>query len=277
MGSYFNPTGAFEQSLRTVQIPVSQSFASLVYTFVQINSSGQLAPPSGVGQFCDGVIVDDNPNSGRPSPLATEGIAIVTAGASLDEGDFVATDASGRAITAGDGMAILGRALGSSSAAGTLVPVLLFKLSNGLGFTQTTITNAQLLALHSTPITIVAAPGAGKFVRLTGLVINYLYLTAAFTSGGAFNLYYGSTSGTQIKVGPGGLNVLAATFLTGPTANALASFSGQMDPYNTTEGYDVSSNLLNEAVVLTNASANFATGGGSLVVNASYQIVANLS
>jgi hypothetical protein len=277
MGLY-NAAGSYESALHEVAtITTGQSFAGLQFSFVQINSSGQLVAPSAAGQLCDGVIQDDNPNSGTPSTIADLGISIVTAGAALNIGDLVASDSSGRAVTASGGQAILGRALGASSAAGTLVPVMLFKMPGGGGFTQTTITNAQILAMHATPITLVAAPGAGKFIQLDALVFNYLYLTAAFTSGGAFNLYYGATTGTQIKVGPGGLSVLAATFLTGPTANAVGSFSGQMDPYNTTEGYDVSANLLNQPVVLTNASGAFATGGGSLVVQAIYRTITGLS
>ena len=275
--SFFTATGSFEESLHSLSVPAGQSFAGLQFTFVQINSSGQLVAPSAAGQLCDGVIQDDNPNIGFPSEMADLGISIVVAGAALNTGDLVSSDASGRAVTASGGQAILGRALGSSSSAGTLVPVLLFKMPGGGGFAQTTITNAQILTLHATPVTIVPAPGAGKFVRLRGLSINYLYLTAAFTGGGAFNLYYGSTSGTQIKAGPGALNFLAATFLTGPTANALADFSGQFDPYNTTEGYDVSANLLNEAIILTNASAAFAAGGGSLFVQASFETITGLS
>lgn len=274
--SYYTATGSFEQALHIASVPVGQSFASLQATFVQINSSGQLVAPSAAGQLCDGVIQDDNPNIGTPSALADLGISIVTAGALVNTGDLVQSDSLGRAVTAAGG-AVLGRALGSSSSAGTLIPVLLFKMPGGGGFTVTTITNAQLKALYTTPLPIIAAPGAGKFVQLTGLVINYLYLTAAFTSGGAFNLYYGATTGAQIKCGPSGLNFLAATFLTGPAANAVAAFEGQMDVYNTTEGYDVSSNLLNESIILTNASNNFATGAGSLVVYAFYRTMTGLS
>lgn len=121
---------AFEQSLLTITAPVSQSFASLQFTFVQINSSGQLVPPTGAGVLCDGVIQDDNPDT--VSPVASEvgiaGISKVVSGASVSEGDLVMTDSSGRAVTVTSSNHILGRALaGNSSTAGLIIPVLLFK------------------------------------------------------------------------------------------------------------------------------------------------------
>lgn len=47
-------------------------------------------------------------------------------------------------------------------------------------YTTVTLTNAQVLALRATPITIVAAPGAGKFIEILGgqLIFNR---TAAYT------------------------------------------------------------------------------------------------
>jgi len=121
---------AFEQNLQTISVPVSQSFASLQFTFVQINSAGQLAPPSGAGVLCDGVIQDDNPDTVAPvaSELGIAGVSKVVSGASVNEGDLVMTDSSGRAVTVTGSNHILGRALqGNNSTAGIIIPVLLFK------------------------------------------------------------------------------------------------------------------------------------------------------
>ena len=122
---------AFENAQNTVSVPVGQSFASLQFTFVQINSSGQLVAPSGAGVLCDGVIQDDNPNTSslnEASPIAISGISKVVSGAAVTEGDLVMTDSSGRAVTATSSNHILGRALqGNGSVAGIIIPVLLFK------------------------------------------------------------------------------------------------------------------------------------------------------
>jgi hypothetical protein len=122
---------AFEQLLgQLVSVPVSESFAALQFTFVQINSSGQLIPPSGAGVICDGVIQDDNPDTVAPvaSQVAISGISKVVSGASVNEGDLVMTDSSGRAVTCTGSNHILGRALqGNGGIAGIIIPVLLFK------------------------------------------------------------------------------------------------------------------------------------------------------
>lgn len=118
---------AFESTYLTISVPVSQSFASLQFTFVQINATGQLAPPSGAGVFCDGVILDDNPNTGvAASSMAFTGVVKCVSGAAVSQGDLVMTDASGRAVTATSSNHILGRALqGNGSVAGAIIPVLL--------------------------------------------------------------------------------------------------------------------------------------------------------
>ena len=117
---------AYEQSLLTVTIPVNQSFASLQYTFVQVNSSGYLIPPSGQGVICDGVIQDDNPYTGSAntgSSVGISGISKVVSYGTVTAGDLVMTDASGRAITATTTNHILGRALaGNGAVNGAIIP-----------------------------------------------------------------------------------------------------------------------------------------------------------
>jgi hypothetical protein len=127
---------AFEQSLLTVTVPVSESFAALQFTFVQINSSGQLIPPTGAGVLCDGVIQDDNPDTVAPvaSEVGIAGISKVVSGASVNEGDLVMTDSSGRAVTVTSSNHILGRALqGNGGNAGIIIPVLLYKGGHASG------------------------------------------------------------------------------------------------------------------------------------------------
>ena len=117
---------AYEGTLTTISLPISTSFAALQFTFVQINSSGQLAVPSGAGVFCDGVIQDDNSSTGLPSEMAYGGVTKVVAGTSLAVGDLVMTDSSGRAVTATGTNHILGRALAPGTL-GAPVPVLLLR------------------------------------------------------------------------------------------------------------------------------------------------------
>lgn len=48
--------------------------------------------------------------------------------------------------------------------------------------TQTTLTAAQVKALNTTPIVLLAAPGAGKAIEVLGAVVSLDYGTAAYTS-----------------------------------------------------------------------------------------------
>ncbi len=54
-----------------------------------------------------------------------------------------------------------------------------------------TLTNAQVLALGATPVTLVAAPGVGKYVDVIAISLVFDY-TAAYSSVGDVRCYWGS-------------------------------------------------------------------------------------
>lgn len=63
-----------------------------------------------------------------------------------------------------------------------------------------TLTNAQIKALHGTPVEVIAAPGSGKGIVVVGATAKFIYGgTNAFTAsaGQTINLYYNNT-GAQI-------------------------------------------------------------------------------
>jgi hypothetical protein len=107
---------AFE-ILRTKSINATATFASKQYTFVKIDTSGQLASPN-AGQWAIGVI-QDKPIAASPGAVCYPGditkVMVGTGG--FNEGDFVTTDASGKAIAAYSGAHILGVALSTGVAA----------------------------------------------------------------------------------------------------------------------------------------------------------------
>lgn len=126
-------------------------------------------------------------------------------------------------------------------------------------YATVTITNAELLALNTTPIALVAAPGAGKVLELTSIALQYDYASAAFTIGSATNLQVKYTDGS------------------GAAASATASVTGFLDqsadeyrvlPQNSSSIEPVA----NAALVLTLAGANVSAGGGSLVVKVAYRV-----
>lgn len=123
-----------------------------------------------------------------------------------------------------------------------------------------TLTNPQLLALFTTPITLVAAQGAGSLIEVMGVTLENVYGTAAFTSGGVISINY-KNGGTLTAAA----TTIAATFLTSPTANQSTLLTPAL-------ASALSSNVVNMPVVITNATGNFATGDGTVIVHCRYRV-----
>lgn len=128
------------------------------------------------------------------------------------------------------------------------------------------IPNAAVKTLHSAPFLLVAAPGSGLFLDPDTIILDYLFLTAAFTSGGAISVAYGAAGTVAAST------TVAATFLTSPAANQISKLSANNSAVN-----QLSSALMNTGLYLAAATADFATGSGSLIVNISYRVVSGLS
>lgn len=127
------------------------------------------------------------------------------------------------------------------------------------------LTLAQILAANTTPITIVPAPGAGYFVDVNDCVINLVYGSAAYAGGGTVGLNYTNAAG------PAATGTVAASVLTSLAANRVEKvLSVAVD--------QLSSAVLNKAVVYTNGTAVFTGGtGGSALVVCSYKIISGLN
>lgn len=127
------------------------------------------------------------------------------------------------------------------------------------------VPNASVKTLHSVPFLLVAAPGAGLLLDPDTIILDYLYLTGAFTAGGVIQVSYGAGATAASTT-------IAATFLTSPAANQMAKLSANNSAVN-----QLSSAVLNTGLYLYSATQDFATGGGSLIVNISYRVVQGLS
>jgi hypothetical protein len=122
-----------------------------------------------------------------------------------------------------------------------------------------TLTQANLIAMFTTPVNLLPAPGAGLFYYIEFMELFHKYSTAAYTGGGVVAVqYHGSTVITKS----------AATLVTATSSESVYQRPTLYDLDNSTgtgKGLDVAS-LANLGVDITNATAVFAAGNAANVL-----------
>ena len=153
-------------------------------------------------------------------------------------------------------------------------------LANTLAFSGTTLqvapavyqyatgslTLANLTGMYAAPVQILAASvaGSGKAIIVDKFLLNTTYGSAAFTAGGVMLLQYGNTAD---GAGTAATSTVAASVLTGLTANGMISFSGAALG-------GISSAAINAGIYISNQTQAFATGtGGSATYQIWYKVV----
>jgi hypothetical protein len=122
------------------------------------------------------------------------------------------------------------------------------------------VSSNQLKTLVSSPITIIPAPGLGKYVQLEFVAFDYIAGTPYVISG---------TEIPELVVNGNQWNAkLQTTGFLDQTVNTIL-----MLPVFPTANFE-SSEVINQPVVLGNTGTNLAGGTGSVIVTATYQIVA---
>lgn len=124
-------------------------------------------------------------------------------------------------------------------------------------YAEVVVTSAELLALYTTPKTLVAAPGAGKVLEFISAVLILDYNSAAYATNG--DLSVANETGTALSNDVLLANLLAKTADTMIQLNAL-------NPDNT--GVAV---LEDEALELVCATGNPATGDSPIRVKVAYR------
>lgn len=119
---------ALESSQIVLTYPASADLSASQFCFVNINTSGQLALPSGAGVGCDGVLQDKPKAITQGGSLCVLGQTKVLAGAAVAIGDSISCDSSGRGITTTSTNKVLGKAVSAASAAGQLFTMLIEKV-----------------------------------------------------------------------------------------------------------------------------------------------------
>lgn len=128
--------------------------------------------------------------------------------------------------------------------------------SGPLYYTQVSLSSAQLKAINGTPITIVAAPGAGSGIIVHRTVLSYTYGTATYTGGTAFGTYYNST-GTATSGSIGNAITAVASTVGSVAAVAINNLA--------------TASLMNQPVTAF-ATSNFVTGDGTAKIGVYYSI-----
>jgi hypothetical protein len=147
----------------------TQETAVNAYLFVKAGSADGLVVQasdalSAILGISDAVV---NPAAGSPVDVHEIGIAELQLGYAVTRGDFLTSDANGCGIPlsrAGGTPAFYGAQATVSGVSGDIIPVIVCHGEYTNGTTarsvEVTLTSAQILALHGTPISVVPAPAA---------------------------------------------------------------------------------------------------------------------
>lgn len=205
--------------------------------------------------------LDEAYASGDRLEVVRAGIAEVEYGGTVTRGDNLTSDANGKAITAAYGEQIIGRAE-VSGVSGDIGSVMIGSAGAAGNFrAEVTLTTAQVKALNATPITLVAAPGAGKAIVPT-LITAFLDWNAAAYDGIAAgeDLVVRYTDGSGAAVA-----TIEATGFLDATADAvrwaLPTSTAAFTP------------VANSPIVAHMATGEIATGDSPLKVRVDYKII----
>lgn len=119
------------------------------------------------------------------------------------------------------------------------------------------LTSANLLAMHATPVTVVASPGTGYALNFHRAVLIYDSTATQYAGGGVITINYGSG-------GAACSSNLAATFLT-----EAGDKVWNLEKLNGAGGFTMP---VNTPLVITNASAPFITGTGVCRLQITYSV-----
>ena len=126
------------------------------------------------------------------------------------------------------------------------------------------ITNAQIKALRTTPITVIAAQGSGKMISIISATVKFNYGGSnVFVTGGNLELHINNTSGILYSA-------WNSAIYTGSVDNIYGVVGPQANGA-TTQGV-----MENLPVVLTTASSNptgNAANDNTLLINILYQVL----
>ena len=127
------------------------------------------------------------------------------------------------------------------------------------------VSSAQILALNTSPVLLVSAPGAGKLLVLRQVVLNYVAGGTGYTgAGGNLQLFYGTASGSVTVINN---TTMPDTFLNG-TSNQVVASNGFIPSVSSQIG-----SAINKAISLNDNNGNPTLGNGTMVVTVWYNTI----
>ena len=262
---------AWDQSIESITRVAGADLSTTgIYRFVKQNSDGEVILCSVAGEAALGVL-QNNPIKGQAATVAYGDVLKITAGGTITPGDQLTTDNQGRAVTEGGGDSILGECLAGASVGniGTMLfmpqaasgTVLVTNQDTLLQSATVTVSSAELLALHATPKSLVAAPGAGYALALDSAILFVDYNSAAYAGiAGAEDLEIRYTNGS---------GALLATIETTGFLDATADAVRYVLPVTTAAMTPAD----NAALILCLASGEITTGNSPLKVKINYRVI----
>lgn len=134
------------------------------------------------------------------------------------------------------------------------------KLADDIAHTVTVaVSSAEILALNATPKALVAAPGANKILLLESIILEATRTATAYLNGGVVEVRYENAAGALAAA------TFPASLITGGAGVAVAHNIGLAT---------ILTPLVNKALVLHVATAEFDTGTGTLRALLKYRVVA---
>jgi hypothetical protein len=122
------------------------------------------------------------------------------------------------------------------------------------------LTAAQIIAMGTVPVNIIASPGTGRAIIVESIFVKITRTATAFTGGGVVHFYYTALTAEIMA------QTIAAAQITGGAGEELVALA----PVQTATGSVVTKEV---GVEITNATAAFAAGTGTLKLFIVYRIV----
>jgi hypothetical protein len=127
------------------------------------------------------------------------------------------------------------------------------------------LSSAQLLSLHSSPVTIVPAPGVNKFIAVQALAVKVIFNTRGYIDPNGTFLFWGTdSSGVNTELGSIGPNGYFTS-----TTDQFGYASGVF-PAPTS---DLPARFINQPLVLSTTVANMTNGDGTATIWVHYVVL----